>query len=144
MTPDRWRRIEDLYHAASARPTEDRAAFLAEACAGDDAMRRNVQSLLDESDADDPYLEEPALPRPADTISGIGAGPMTGASLGEYHLQSLLGVGGMGEVYRARDARLDRDVAIKVLPGEFTSHPDRLARFEREARMLAALNHPNI
>ena len=69
---------------------------------------------------------------------------MTGRSLGGYHLQSLLGAGGMGEVYRARDAKLGRDVAIKILPRAFTSHPDRLARFEREARMLAALNHPNI
>ena len=69
---------------------------------------------------------------------------MTGRSLGGYHLQALLGAGGMGEVYRARDAKLARDVAIKILPRAFTSDPDRLARFEREARMLAALNHPNI
>ena len=69
---------------------------------------------------------------------------MTGHSIGAYHLDALLGAGGMGEVYRSRDARLGRDVAIKVLPRAFTSHPDRLARLEREARMLAALNHPNI
>ena len=69
---------------------------------------------------------------------------MTGQSLGGYHLQALLGAGGMGEVYRARDPKLGRDVAIKILPRAFTSDPDRLARFEREARMLAALNHPNI
>ena len=69
---------------------------------------------------------------------------MTGQSLGGYHLEALLGAGGMGEVYRARDAKLGRDVAIKILPRAFTSHPDRLARFEREARMLGALNHPNI
>jgi serine/threonine protein kinase len=69
---------------------------------------------------------------------------MTGHSIGAYHLDALLGAGGMGEVYRSRDARLGRDVAIKVLPRAFTSHPDRLARLEREARMLASLNHPNI
>ena len=69
---------------------------------------------------------------------------MTGTSLGGYQLQALLGAGGMGEVYRAHDAKLGRDVAIKILPSAFTSNPDRLARFEREARMLAALNHPNI
>ena len=69
---------------------------------------------------------------------------MAGTSLGGYQLQALLGAGGMGEVYRAHDAKLGRDVAIKILPSAFTSHPDRLARFEREARMLAALNHPNI
>ena len=69
---------------------------------------------------------------------------MTGTSLGGYHLQALIGAGGMGEVYRAHDAKLGRDVAIKILPSAFTSNPDRLARFEREARMLAALNHANI
>ena len=69
---------------------------------------------------------------------------MSGHTLGGYHLQALLGAGGMGEVYRARDAKLGRDVAIKILPRAVTSDPDRLARFEREARMLAALNHPNI
>ena len=69
---------------------------------------------------------------------------MTGRTIGGYHLQTLLGAGGMGEVYRARDAKLGRDVAIKILPRAVTSDPDRLARFEREARMLAALNHPNI
>ena len=69
---------------------------------------------------------------------------MTGRTLGGYHLQALLGAGGMGEVYRARDTKLGRDVAIKILPRAVTSDPDRLARFEREARMLAALNHPNI
>ena len=67
-----------------------------------------------------------------------------GRRLGVYQVQALLGAGGMGEVYRARDTKLERDVAIKVLPAAFTSDPDRLARFEREARMLAALNHPNI
>ena len=69
---------------------------------------------------------------------------MTGQSIGGYRLDALLGAGGMGEVYRSHDAKLGRDVAIKILPRAFTSHPDRLARFEREARMLAALNHPNI
>ena len=69
---------------------------------------------------------------------------MTGQSLGGYRLEALLGAGGMGEVYRSHDAKLGRDVAIKILPPAFTRHPDRLARFEREARMLAALNHPNI
>ena len=69
---------------------------------------------------------------------------MAGTSLGGYQLQALLGAGGMGEVYRAHDPKLGRDVAIKILPRAFTSNPDRLARFEREARMLASLNHPNI
>ena len=77
-------------------------------------------------------------------VSDVAPAAMTGRTLGGYHLQALLGAGGMGEVYRARDPKLGRDVAIKILPRAFTSDPDRLARFEREARMLAALNHPNI
>ena len=81
---------------------------------------------------------------PAHRVADVAPATMTGTSLGGYHLQALLGAGGMGEVYRARDAKLGRDVAIKILPRAFTSDPDRLARFEREARMLAALNHPNI
>jgi serine/threonine protein kinase len=77
-------------------------------------------------------------------VSDAVVSRLTGRRLGVYDVQSRLGAGGMGEVYRARDTRLGRDVAIKILPSAFTSHPDRLARFEREARMLAALNHPNI
>ena len=82
--------------------------------------------------------------RAAQMVADTPVTAMVGRSLGGYSLQSLLGAGGMGEVYRARDATLQRDVAIKILPRAFTSDPAWLARFEREARMLAALNHPNI
>ena len=81
---------------------------------------------------------------PRHLLSELTPVVMTGRSLAGYELEILLGVGGMGEVYRARDPKLGRHVAIKILPSAFTSHPDRLAHFEREARMLAALNHPNI
>ncbi len=144
MIPERWKRTEELYHAARARPPGDRGAFLAEACADDEAMRRNVESLLAESESDDGFLAEPALAMAAPTLTDFVSTTMAGASLGGYQLQALLGAGGMGEVYQAHDPRLGRDVAIKILPRAFTSHPDRLARFEREARMLASLNHPNI
>jgi serine/threonine protein kinase/Tol biopolymer transport system component len=142
MTPERWQRIEELYHAAHARPADERAAFLAEACRGDEKLRREVESLLNQP-SHDGLLAAPSLETASALI--IDALPdMTGHSIGAYHLDALLGAGGMGEVYRSRDARLGRDVAIKVLPRAFTSHPDRLARLEREARMLASLNHPNI
>ena len=144
MTPERWKRIEALYHEAFTRSPTDRSAFLAAACANDEAMRRNVESLLAESASDDGFLAEPAFVLPAHIVTEQALAVMTGRSLGGYHLDALLGAGGMGEVYRARDTKLGRDVAIKILPSAFTSHPDRLARFEREARMLAALNHPNI
>ena len=140
----RWQRLEALYQEASAKPAADRLAFLAEVCADDEAMRRNVESLLKESDSDDGFLARPPLALPPHVVADLVPATMIGTSLGGYHLLALLGSGGMGEVYRARDARLGREVAIKILPSEFTSHPERLARFEREARMLAAVNHPNI
>ena len=90
------------------------------------------------------FLEDPALAAAAPMISETGPSVLTGRRLGVYQVQALLGVGGMGEVYRAHDTRLRRDVAIKILPRAFTADPDRLARFEREARVLASLNHPNI
>ena len=140
MTPERWRRIEELYHAAHARPADERAAFLAEACRGDEKLRREVESLLNQSSQDE-FLAAPSLETATGLISDAPP-DMTGHSIGAYHLDALLGAGGMGEVYRSRDARLGRDVAIKVLPRAFTSHPDRLARLEREARMLARAESP--
>ena len=139
MTPERWKRIEELYHAARGCVPGERSAFLAEACPDDEALRREVEALLNEPGSDDGFLETPVLVVPAELVT-----PMVGRSLGGYQLQTLLGIGGMGEVYRAHDTKLDRDVAIKVLPAAFTSDPDRLARFAREAQMLAALNHQNI
>jgi eukaryotic-like serine/threonine-protein kinase len=144
MTPDHWKRVEALYQAAHARPAGERAAFLAEACPDDDALRREVESLLNESGSDDEFLggAPQMIALPTEVV--VPRAHLTGRTIGGYHLQKLLGVGGMGEVYRARDAKLGRDVAVKILPRAVTRDPDRLARFEREARMLAALNHPNI
>ena len=147
MTPERWERIEKLYHAARARAEGDRAAFLAEACAGDDELRRKVQELLDQPVSTAGFVDflgGPAPALPARTQTDTGASLLTGRRLGVYQVQALLGRGGMGDVYRAHDTRLGRDVAIKVLPRAFTADPDRLARFEREARVVAALSHPNI
>ena len=144
MTPERWKRTEELYHAAGARPPGERAAFLAEACQDDEKLRRDIESLLDEPLPDEGFLAGPAFVVPPQVEADVAREDMSGRFLGGYHLHSLLGWGGMGEVYRARDSKLGRDVAVKILPAAFTSDPDRLARFEREARMLAALNHPNI
>jgi serine/threonine protein kinase len=143
MTPERWKRTEALYHEARATPPADRTAFLARACPDDVALRRDVESLLDELESGDEFLAGPALAA-AGPPSSFLPGSMTGVTLGGYNLRELVGAGGMGEVYRARDAKLERDVAIKILPAAFTGDPQRLARFQREARMLAALNHPNI
>jgi serine/threonine protein kinase/Tol biopolymer transport system component len=136
-TPDRWARAERLYHEALACGVHERASFLADACAGDDALRREVESLL-AHDGGAAFLSTPAV------ANDIGGGLRIGQALGPYRISAQIGEGGMGEVYRARDSKLGRDVAIKILPRAFTVDPDRLTRFEREARMLASFNHPHI
>jgi serine/threonine protein kinase/Tol biopolymer transport system component len=143
MTPDRWRRVEAIYHAAAARAGGDRATFLAEACAGDDSLRREVESLLAHEQEALRFIEQPAIEVAAIGLNNQDRLPV-GRQMGPYTILSLLGAGGMGEVYRAHDTTLGRDVAIKVLPPVFTLDPERRARFEREARLLASLNHPHI
>jgi len=120
----------------------ERAAFLDEACRGDAALRREVQSLL--GHAGGCFLETPAVEVAAQLMSTFASNALTGRTLGVYEIHECIGVGGMGEVYRARDTTLGRDVAIKVLPRSFSDDADRRARFEREACVLAALNHPHI
>jgi eukaryotic-like serine/threonine-protein kinase len=147
MTAERWRRIETLYHAAAATPPEERAAYLVNACGADDDLRCEVAALLAQGEGSDAgFLETPAAAVGSTLGRGRTAGhaSLVGQRLGRYEIVHALGVGGMGEVYRAHDTTLGRDVAIKILPSHFTSDRDRLARFEREARVLASLNHPNI
>src|SRR5580700_11611794 len=134
MQADLWKKVEALYQAALAEPPEKRAAYLAQACPEDPQLRGEVQSLLNQQA--DSFLES----APLSAIKALSAG----AHLGNFEIAELLGRGGMGEVWRARDSRLKRDVAIKVLPAELAHDPDRIARFEREARAAGALNHPNI
>ncbi len=131
---ERWKVIQDLYEAAVALPPEKRDEFLAQACPGDDGLRGEVQSLLALSA--DSFLES----APVSAIKTLSPG----AKLGNFEIVELIGRGGMGEVYRARDSRLKRIVAIKVLPAALARDPDRIARFEREARAAGGLNHPNI
>jgi serine/threonine protein kinase len=141
---ERLQKVESLYHDARARPVKERAAFLVDACAGDAILRAQIESLLAQPDSTGGLLDSSALAVVAQSDNELGRAALIGRRLGVYHVLALLGVGGMGEVYRARDTRLGRDVAIKVLPHAFTADPERLARFEREARVLASLNHPNI
>ncbi len=144
MTPEQWRHVERLYHAAQVEPPETRGAFLADACAGDGELRAEVESLLAHSSPQG-VLDQP-LPELAARLAKLTTDPSAwlGRRLGIYTVVSSIGSGGMGHVYRAHDTRLGRDVAIKVLPPVFTFYPERLARFEREARLLASLNHGNI
>jgi serine/threonine protein kinase len=142
MDRERWKRIAEVYHAAAARAPEQREAFLEHACAGDDALRREVRELLAVSTPEG--FETSAAAANALTDIDLATPVLTGRRIGAYEIHERIGVGGMGEVYRASDTKLRRDVAIKVLPPIFAVDRDRLVRFEREARMLAALNHPHI
>ena len=142
MKHEFWRRAEDLFHAALERPADARRAFLAEACGDDADLRRTVETLLSKDAKAGRFLEAPVLAGVAAATSARGA--LSGRRYGAYQVHSFLGAGGMGDVYRAHDDTLGRDVALKSLPPEFASDPGRLARFRREARTLASLNHPNI
>src|SRR5581483_7151656 len=144
ITPERWRRIEQLYHAALKRDVSERAAFLNDACGGDDGLRREVDSLLEQPVSRAGFLDGGALETAAQFVRDTDHTLSAGAHLGPYEVTALLGVGGMGEVYRAHDPRLGRDVAIKVLPASVHTDPQARARFEREGRAISALNHPNI
>jgi serine/threonine protein kinase/Tol biopolymer transport system component len=136
MTPERWRQITELFHAARPGDPAQRDALLADVCRDDPALQREVEAMLAGDERAGAFGAIP-LSTPANRLE-------PGFSLGPYRIERLIGAGGMGEVYRARDTTLGRDVAMKILPHLFTSDPERLARFEREARMLAALNHPHI
>ncbi len=136
MTPERWRQITELFHAARERDPAGRDALLADACQADAGLRQEVEAMLAGHEGAGAFGEGP-LVTPA-------VGLESGFTFGSYRIAHLIDAGGMGEVYRARDLKLGRDVAIKILPRAFTGDPGRLARFEREARILATLNHPCI
>ena len=139
--PERWAKIERLYHAALELKVDQRDSFLREACADEESLRQEVLSLLQFDPPGERFLQG----SPLDAALTAGAGSaLIGQKLGQYTILSFLDAGGMGEVYRASDSRLGRDVAIKVLPETLARNPEALRRFEREARTIASLNHPNI
>jgi serine/threonine protein kinase/Tol biopolymer transport system component len=135
MIAERWRQIRDVLEKAVELPPGERSAYLNQACASDRPLRQEVEALLAGSEEVRSSFLQSSLLRMSLT---------PGTKLGDYEVKSLLGAGGMGEVYRARDSRLGRDVAIKVLPSFLTADSERRRRFEQEARAAAALNHPNI
>ncbi|MGC4055541.1 MAG: protein kinase [Paludibaculum sp.] len=140
----RWRRVELLFHAALDCPDGQRDAYLQDACAGDEGLLREVQSLLGYEGQRDSLLEVPAWANLADEEPKPAAVLSPGDKLGQYTIVKALGAGGMGQVYQARDERLARDVALKLLHPALVEDPAYMARFRREARLLALLNHPNI
>lgn len=140
--PEHMRKIEELFDAALAQPSEQRPAWLAAACATEPELQAEVAALLQEHEKSDDFLDRPAFIRPA--VTGPVTRSLVGRQFEHYRIMSEIGRGGMGKVYLAHDLRLNRRVAIKLLPTAFTSNPDRVRRFETEARAASSLNHPNI
>jgi serine/threonine protein kinase/Tol biopolymer transport system component len=144
MQPERWQQIDQLFHSALELEPNRRAAFLAQECADDESLRIEVESLLASHEQAHDFIETPASDLAAAILAKGQIGLVAGQAVGSYKIVSVLGVGGMGEVYLAKDTRLGRQVALKLLPPQFTINADRLRRFEQEARAVSALNHPNI
>jgi Tol biopolymer transport system component len=144
MNKQRWQRIEQLFHRALEHQGEARLVFLAQVCGEDADLFARVRALLKAHDRAGAFMEHSPLEAAARALAPVEDAPAVNQQLGPYRLISLLGKGGMGEVYLAEDTRLGRKVALKFLPARFTCNPQHLQRFEREARTASALNHPNI
>lgn len=145
MTPEQWEQIGQLYYEAKEVDPPDRAAFLDRACAGNESLRREVEALLVAEQAVGDFIAAPALKDAAELLTTEAAPEeLVGKQVSHYQILSLVGAGGMGEVYAARDTRLGRKVAIKLLPSMVSRDADRLRRFDQEARAIGMLNHPNI
>jgi serine/threonine protein kinase len=143
MDSEQWKQVEALYNAALEIDAGERESFLAAACAGDHGLRREVVSLLSSADRADSFLEAPLM---SVGLMLMSAEPesLTGQAIGPYQLLELLGRGGMGEVYLAHDPRLNRRVALKLLPAAIVADGERVRRFDQEARATSAISHPNV
>src|SRR5499425_53396 len=143
-----WKRIKEVYNRALDLSGDERDGYLTEACGDDDDLRHEVESLLAAHEDAGTFLQSPAVEVAARGIAADEVSSPTpqfiGRELANYKIISLLGRGGMGEVYLAEDKRLHRKVALKLLPAQFTNDAERVRRFEREANAASSTNHPNI
>jgi serine/threonine protein kinase/Tol biopolymer transport system component len=144
VSPERWLQVKSIFEAALELDPMDRVAYLDTACSGDEELRERVDSLLSSDEQGWDLLEKPAFEAAADLLAEDQPELSEGEQIGHYKVVSLLGVGGMGHVYLAEDAKLGRKVALKLLPTSYTRDGSRLRRFQQEARSASALNHPNI
>ena len=145
MKAERWQQVERVYESALAKDASERASFLEDACAGDDALRQEVESLLAYQERSEDFIESPALDVAAKLIAmQKSTTAVSGQMINHYKIVAAIGAGGMGEVYLAEDTRLERRVALKFLPAHLTEDERYLRRFEQEARAVAALSHPNV
>ncbi len=147
MTHERWNEVKELFHGALEREPQERAAYLDEVCAADPSLRAEIESLIASHEQPGSFIEQPAFEVDTGQLkpdSGGADDSVLGRVIGPYKILGLLGAGGMGKVYRARDQRLGRDVAVKILPRSLANDPDLRRRFRQEARAASALNHPNI
>ena len=144
MKHERWQRLNDLFQSALERAPEERSAFLKEACQCDEELCRAVERLIVADERVENFIESPAFETSPELLISDKAGALIGELIGHYLIERLIGVGGMGEVYLARDEQLGRKVALKFLPARLTADNMQLSRFKSEARAASALNHPNI
>lgn len=144
MTPERWQQIDELFHAALACEPSQRMQLLANACGGDESLRLEVETLISFHEDTQSFIETPAGDVAAEMLWTQESLYEPGQQIGNYKIVRQLGSGGMGVVFLADDIRLNRKIALKLLPAQFTTNADRVSRFEREARAASALNHPNI
>lgn len=148
MQRDRWQQIDELFDAVLDLPETEREAFLSAKCGNDDDLKNEVLSLLKANQSSEKFLEKSAMGIAARNLADeqtiIHENYLIGKTIGTYKVESLLGIGGMGEVYLAYDEKLRRKIALKILPAEFTTNDERVKRFQLEARAISALNHPNI
>ena len=144
MKPERWKQVDELLEAALDCPPAERTSFLDRACSGDEELRRELESLLISDRQTEGFFESPPARVAADLFADKQPRPRKGERIAHYEILEQIGSGGMGEVYLARDTRLGRKVALKLLPPSFTADPQLRARFFREAQLASALDHPNI